>query len=77
LITAEELAVKLYTAPDALERFPEIGSPVSEFVVPGLRELLVGPFRIIYRYHDEICRILCVARASRDLRRLLDPENLP
>lgn len=60
-----------------LERFPEIGAPVEEEGFEGLRELLVEKFRIIYHYRDGVCRILCVTRGSRDLRRLLDPDNLP
>jgi plasmid stabilization system protein ParE len=77
LTAAEKWAIKIRTAPDVLERFPEIGSPVEEFDLPGLRELLVGSFRIVYLFHDDECRILTVARAERDLRRVLDPENLP
>lgn len=75
--SAEKWASKIRAAPDVLEQFPQIGSPVEEFDVPGLREILVGSFRIVYLYRDDECRILTVIRAARDLRRVLDPESLP
>ena len=68
---------KILVAPAILKRFPEIGAPVEEFQLDGLRELLVGDYRIIYRYLDGVCRILLIAHGARDLRRLIDPNNLP
>ena len=69
-------AEKIRAAPDVLERFPMIGAPVEEFDIPGLRELLVGPYRILYHHENDVCRILHVIHGSRDLRGILDPKNL-
>jgi plasmid stabilization system protein ParE len=77
LSAAEKWESKLLRAPDVLERFPEIGAIVEDGNFPGLREILVRPYRIIYRIDDDVCHILHVVHGSRDLRRILDPENLP
>lgn len=74
---SEIWAERLLVAPDILEQFPEIGSPVEEFPETGLRELIIGSFRIVYSYRDDECLILAAVRAARDLRRVLDPDTLP
>jgi plasmid stabilization system protein ParE len=60
-----------------LADLPEIGSPVDDSPVPGLRERIVGPYRIIYRFDGADCLIVTLVRAEQDLRQVLDPENLP
>lgn len=75
--TAEKRAAKLRAAVAALKTFPEVGSPVEDFPVPGLREHPVGPYRVNYRYDGTACLILAIPRTEQDLGRVLDPENLP
>ncbi|MDB5311483.1 MAG: plasmid stabilization system protein [Gemmataceae bacterium] len=73
---AEKWAVKLYTAVKTLETLPEIGSPVEDLPFAGLREHIVGPYRVIYRYDGVGCLILTIPRAEQDLRRVITPEDL-
>ena len=77
VIRAERWANRLLDAPNRLELIPESGSPVEEFPSSGLRELFVGDYRIVYLYRNDECRIVRVLHGSRDLKRMLDPENLP
>lgn len=74
---ADRITDDIFDKVQDLNRFPEIGAPVEDEGFEGLRELLVEKFRIIYLYKSDSCRIVCVTRGSRDLKRLLDPENLP
>jgi len=45
---AAEWLRKLLSAPDILTTMPQFGSVVDEFNVNHVRELLVGPYRLIY-----------------------------
>jgi plasmid stabilization system protein ParE len=71
---AAKWARKLYRSTDILKRLPEIGSPVEEFPGKNLREIIVGPFRVIYRYESGVCRVMTVVRGQRDPRRHFDPD---
>jgi plasmid stabilization system protein ParE len=64
---AEEWATSIREAIALLETLPEIGSPVEDIPFPGLRERIIGPYRVIYRYDGEECLILTIPRAERDL----------
>jgi toxin ParE1/3/4 len=59
-----------------LTKLPEIGSPVEEFPGTDLRELIVGPFRVVYRYRRGTCRVFTVLRAEQDIHRHFDPKML-
>ncbi len=50
-----------------LRTFPESGARVLDWDRPDVREVLVGPHRVIYRYKDRIVRIIAVIHASRRL----------
>jgi plasmid stabilization system protein ParE len=52
-----------------LERFPEIGRVVPEHADPNIRELIVSPYRLIYRYLPARNRvqIIAVVHSSRQL----------
>lgn len=60
---------------DILEQFPEIGTPVEDLDRLGLRERLVGPYRVIYRFTGTECRIGAVVRVERDLSRAITPDD--
>lgn len=72
---AEKWRVGILHAVAALEAFPEIGPAVEEVAMAGLRELIVGPYRVLYRFDGARCRIGLVIRAERDLRRAFRPES--
>lgn len=74
--SAIKWAAKLREAVSLLEIFPEIGSPVEDVPVVNLRERIVGPYRVIYRYDGTACYILTIPRAEQDLRRILTPGDL-
>lgn len=62
---------RLITAASRLIEFPELGRVVPEFDRPDLRELIVRPYRLVYRVRDESVEIATVFHASRmflDLR---------
>lgn len=75
--TAAKWVEKIMSAPDVLADHPRFGPVVEEFALDHLRELLVGSFRVIYTLRGEDCVVVAVVRAQRDLRRVIDPENLP
>ena len=74
---AERLAGKLVEAPRRLAQLPRSGSIVPEFRRDTIREVLVRPYRIIYQIRDDDSFVVAVIHGSRDLVRLLDPDNLP
>ena len=56
---------RLVAATDRLPRFPESGRIVPERADPALRELVVRPYRIVYRVRGETVEVVTVFRASR------------
>lgn len=62
---------RLAAAPSRLIQFPEQGRVVPEFAQPDLRELIVRPYRLVYRLRGELVEIATVFHATRmfpDLR---------
>ena len=54
---------ELFTAVDRLGDFPEMGKPARDVVTPGIRELVVGDFRVFYEVGADI-DVHSVRRAS-------------
>lgn len=54
---ALHLADQIKTKVSRLERFPTSGRAVPEFPSSGLREILVGNYRIIYRIVKDASRV--------------------
>jgi plasmid stabilization system protein ParE len=73
--TATKWATRIRKSVAMLQMFPEIGPPVEDAPYSGLREQIVGPYRVIYQYDGTNCLIVTVARAEQDISRFLDPEN--
>lgn len=67
---ADDFISSILTAIERLESFPQIGRVTPEGENPGIRELLLGSYRIIYRVHENKIQILAVIHGSRDLSRL-------
>jgi addiction module RelE/StbE family toxin len=60
---------------DAVQRlglFPESGRVVPEFEKSEIREIILGNYRIIYRYSSDLVEILTVYHSSR----LLNDETV-
>ena len=56
---------RLVQAPDRLLDFPESGRVVPERGQNDLREIIVRPFRVVYRVGRDSIEIVTVFRASR------------
>lgn len=64
---AEKFISRIFQATDRLTDFPESGRIVPEFNDPAIREIILKPFRIVYRINSrkhlvEIIRIWHAAR---------------
>jgi len=61
---ADLVVQRLASAPDRLAQFPDSGRMVPERADPELRELILRPFRIVYRRRSESVEIATVFRSS-------------
>ena len=57
---------RLVASVDRLESFPESGRVVPERNLPSIREVIVGPYRVVYRLGRDEVEIVTVFRASRE-----------
>jgi plasmid stabilization system protein ParE len=64
---ARALVIRLFTALDQLESFPQSGRVVPEFGMSELRELIRGSYRLVYRVRGETVELLTIHHASRPL----------
>ena len=58
-------ARKIFEAVRRLQVFPESGRIVPEINKPVIREIILGNYRIIYRYKDSLVEIITVYHSSR------------
>lgn len=65
---AELVVRRLVAAVGRLEEFPRSGRIVPERNREDLREIIVRPYRIVYRLRPDLVEIVTVFRASRLLR---------
>lgn len=70
---ARVMVDRVLTVAGRLSEFPVSGSILPELLHSGYRQVLVGSYRVIYRYDEAGNRVLIVAvvHASRDLRSVL------
>lgn len=59
-----------------LKRFPFTGRPIPELPDGERREVIVAPFRIIYRVVEDQVRILAVVHGRRDLESALPEDDV-
>lgn len=59
------LVAKLVRAVDRLIEFPESGRVIPELSEVTIREIIVKPFRIVYRTKPECVEIVTIFRSSR------------
>ncbi len=76
---ADMMVRRLRTESMRLAPYPESGRVVPEFGDPQYRELIVAPYRLIYRYHRDIDHVqaLMVVHGSRMLPPLPDEGRRP
>jgi len=59
---------RLVTAPDRLLAWPRSGRIVPEVGDESLRELIMGPYRLVYRLHTDHIGIVTVFHGARAFR---------
>ena len=62
---AQAHAQRIFETVKRLEHFPESGRIVPEINKSEIREIILGNYRIIYRYRNNIVEIITVYHASR------------
>ena len=72
---AHQVQARIFSAVNRLVVNPVIGWVVDEFGRQDLREILAYSYRIVYRVRDDVCRIIAVIHASRDLKRWINPNE--
>jgi plasmid stabilization system protein ParE len=68
----QRMATRIVDRCRQLNRFPNSGQMVPEYQDAELREVLEGPYRIIYRVHSDCVRIVTVVHGARAL-----PDEAP
>jgi toxin ParE1/3/4 len=66
---AELEARRIVAAVERLRTFPASGRTVPERPHAAIREIILPPYRIVYRLRDEAAEIVTVFRASRQFPR--------
>ena len=56
---------RIISSVERLREFPQSGRVVPERADPEIREVIVGPFRVVYRYRSGVVDIATVVRGSR------------
>jgi toxin ParE1/3/4 len=69
---ASLLIQRILNAVKRLRDFPLSGRSVPEFERPDIREVILVPYRIVYRIFGQEVHILIVQHAAKQL-----PDNLP
>jgi plasmid stabilization system protein ParE len=62
---ADLVLARLLVAPQRLVSFPESGRMVPEFGLPNLREIVLRPFRIVYRLRGDIVEVVTIFHSAR------------
>lgn len=58
-------ARRIVAAVERLRTFPESGRPVPERQIDAIREIILPPYRIVYRFLGGVAEVVTVFRASR------------
>lgn len=62
----ELVARRIVATVERLQSFPESGRLVPERQDPAIREIIVGPYRIVYRFAGNVAEVVTVFRGSRE-----------
>jgi toxin ParE1/3/4 len=62
---AQLTVARIINSVERLQSFPRSGRMVPEFEDPDIREIIVGPFRVVYRFRAEVVEIATVFRGTR------------
>ncbi len=61
-------AARVFQSVERLASFPRSGRIVRELRKPDLREVIVNPYRVIYRVEDSLVYVLTIWHGARGLR---------
>lgn len=61
---------KIIRSAENIEFFPSIGRIIPEVDDPKLRELLIHPYRLIYKNSDDVVEILAIIHQARDFSKI-------
>ena len=67
-VHSNRMLQRILNAAESAARMPESGGIVFEFDDPLIREVLAGPYRIIYRLDGQQIEVLTVIHGARRLR---------
>lgn len=73
---AAALMERVLSAVERMADFPGMGGHVPEIDDDAIRELIVGPYRVIYRVQAEAVHLAAVVHGARDLRNALRQRRL-
>lgn len=73
-VYAARLIERIFARGPQLAQFPHSGRHVPERMDPALREVLEGPYRVIYRVRPEHVEVLAVVHGRRADLGHLEPE---
>jgi plasmid stabilization system protein ParE len=77
-VYARRMVDRLTSRSKQLARFPESGRTVPEYEQVDVRELIEGPYRIIYRILPQQIDVLAVVHSARELPSSVDKlSSLP
>ena len=62
---AERLIHRIVERGDGLSKFPEMGRTVPELPGTGIREIVEGHYRIVYRIQAKVVQVLTVFEGHR------------
>lgn len=71
LSASKKLVASVFDSVERLSTFPMSGKIADEIANLSIRELLVNPCRIFYKFENNTVYILFVMRQEQDLRRFL------
>jgi plasmid stabilization system protein ParE len=74
-VYAGRVADNLLKAADRISTFPKIGRRIPEFDDDRVREVLVGPHRIMYSIGDSFVHIVTIIHGSRDVLRHVSNDD--
>jgi toxin ParE1/3/4 len=63
---AHSVATEIYDAPSRLERFPRSGERLPQFR-GEVRQILKHGYRIVYQVVSDVCWVVAIVHASRDI----------
>jgi toxin ParE1/3/4 len=65
ITAAEQLIHRIVARGDGLAKFPEMGRAVPELPGTGIREVIEGRYRIVYRIQAKVVQVLTVFEGHR------------